>query len=208
MRNLGTSIFMALLAGTLFFSCNQEADQAYIDEIKNHQKELNEQYADTSHSPLLEEDLKNFTGLDFFPIDPKFKVDAKFIRTPNEQPFGMKTTTDRLPLYVKYGIVKFEIGNQKFQLSIFQNLDLVKQEGYEDYLFLPFTDLTSGVESYGGGRYIDLRLPDSDHIIIDFNKAYNPYCAYNHRYSCPVPPVENDMKMEIKAGVKAWAKHE
>ncbi|MCF8370592.1 MAG: DUF1684 domain-containing protein [Bacteroidales bacterium] len=205
MKTLGSILLIAFLAGTLFISCNQKTDQAYIDEIQNHQKELNEQYADSSHSPLSEKDLKSFTGLGFFPIDPKYRVDAEFVRTPNEQPFGMKTTTDRLPMYMKYGIAKFDIGGKNFQLSIFQNLDLVKQEGYEDYLFLPFTDLTSGVESYGGGRYIDLRLPDSDHIIIDFNKAYNPYCAYNHRYSCPVPPVENDMNIEIKAGVKAWA---
>ena len=119
----------------------------------------------------------------------------------------MKTSTERLPMYVKYGIATFKIDGKQFSLSIFQNIELVKREGFENYLFLPFTDLTSGVETYGGGRYIDLEKTDSGNIIIDFNKAYNPYCAYSHKYSCPVPPVENDLKVEIRAGVKAFEEH-
>ena len=74
--------------------------------------------------------------------------------------------------------------------------------GEADYLFLPFTDLTSGVDTYGGGRYIDQKIPEGNSIIIDFNQSYNPYCAYNPRYSCPIPPPENDLLIEIMAGVK------
>lgn len=194
--------FIICLVTSLFLSCNPKVDQTYLEEIQAHQKELNEQYADSLQSPLPADDLKNFKGLEFFPIDAKFRIEAEFIPTPNQQPFAMTTTTDRLPLYIKYGELKFKIDSHEFQLSIFQNLDLVKQKGFEDYLFLPFTDQTNGVESYGGGRYIDLRISKSDGIIIDFNKAYNPYCAYNHKYSCPVPPVENDIDFEIRAGVK------
>ena len=79
-------------------------------------------------------------------------------------------------------------------------------EKFKKHLFLPFTDLTSGVESYGGGRYIDLEATDKDTMIVDFNQAYNPYCAYNEKYSCPIVPEENDLKVEIKAGVKAFKK--
>jgi hypothetical protein len=79
---------------------------------------------------------------------------------------------------------------------------LTKKEGYEDFLFLPFNDYTNGNETYGGGRYLDLRIPDGSTIILDFNKAYNPYCAYTDRYSCPVPPKENSITTYIYAGVQ------
>ena len=83
----------------------------------------------------------------------------------------------------------------------------MQDEEYKDYLFLPFLDDTNGEGSYGGGRYIDLRIPDSDTMIIDFNTAYNPYCAYNDRYSCPIVPRQNYLDVAIEAGVKAFKKH-
>ena len=89
----------------------------------------------------------------------------------------MKTSTDRLPEYVKYGEAHFTLESKKLVLSIFQSTKHEEQEGYEDYLFIPYTDLTSGDGSYGGGKYIDARIPEGDKIIIDFNKAYNPYCC-------------------------------
>jgi uncharacterized protein (DUF1684 family) len=88
-------------------------------------------------------------------------------------------------------------------LNVYQSHTLREKEGYKDYLFLPFTDLTNGNETYGSGRYIDLRIPERETIIIDFNKAYNPYCAYNYGYACPIPPKENKLKVEIRAGVMA-----
>ena len=91
-------------------------------------------------------------------------------------------------------------------MNLYQSLDLKKIEEYKDALFLPFTDLTSGVDSYGGGKYIDLKIPQGTTITIDFNRAYNPYCAYNHKYSCPIPPQENDLAIEIRAGVKKFKK--
>ena len=197
-------LFAVLLSGCQLQSDTSNAKNEYELEIQNHQQKMNSEFADPELSPLLETDLETFTTLDFFDVDSTFRVEAVFIRTPGEQPFGMKTSTDRLPMYVKFGIAKFEIGGKQFSLSVFQNIDLVKREGFENYLFLPFTDLTSGMESYGGGRYIDLEKNDSASILIDFNKAYNPYCAYSHNYSCPVPPIENDLQIEIRAGVKAF----
>ncbi|MFT5640803.1 MAG: hypothetical protein ACI9A7_000901 [Cyclobacteriaceae bacterium] len=176
----------------------------YFDEILQWQSELNESYQDKEESPLEKKDLKKFKGLDFFEIDSTYNVIASFLRTPNEMSFTMPTTTDRLPVYVQYGLVSFNLNGQEFNMPIFQNQSLVLTEEYEDYLFFPFTDLTNGFESYGGGRYIDLRLPNSDEIRIDFNKSYNPYCAYNGKYSCPIPPRSNDMNIEINAGVKKW----
>ena len=128
-------------------------------------------------------------------------------RTPDEKPFKMKTTTDRLPVYIKYGEVTFQLKGGTYQLNIYQNLDLMDDEGYEDFLFLPFLDDTNGEESYGGGRYVEGRIPDGDILEIDFNKAYNPYCAYNEKYSCPIVPRENYITEKVEAGVKVFKKH-
>ena len=171
------------------------------------QRELNAAYKDVTTSPLKEKDRKQFKGLDFFSFDSTYVVRAQFKRTPNEDPFKMKTTTERLPIYVKYGELLFHLKGEDFKLNIYQNQGLIEQEGYEDYLFLPFLDETNGLESYGGGRYIDARIPEGDTMIIDFNQAYNPYCAYNDKYSCPIVPRENYLRTRIEAGVKAFGKH-
>ncbi len=171
------------------------------------QKEINAEYKDATTSPLKEVDRKEFKSLDFFKYDSTYVVEALFTRTENELPFKMKTTTDRLPEYVKYGVLEFFLNDEIFQLNVYQNQDLIKKEGYEDYLFLPFSDETNGLESYGGGRYIDLRIPKSNTVIIDFNSAYNPYCAYNDKYSCPIVPRENYLRTKINAGVKTFGKH-
>lgn len=170
------------------------------------QKEMNAEYKDATSSPLKEKDRKKFTGLDFFKFDSAFVVQASFKRTANEEVFKMKTTTDRLPEYIKYGIISFQLNGKSHALNVYQNQDLIKKEEYKDYLFLPFLDDTNGEESYGGGRYIDLRIPEGDTIEIDFNQAYNPYCAYNDKYSCPIVPRENYIAMFVRAGVKAFKK--
>lgn len=180
------------------------AQETKTETSKEFQENLDREYADRKESPLTDEDFKVFKGLDFYPIDQKFIVEAQFTRTPNEKTFKMKTTGTRLPEYVKYGELTFSIDDKRFQLNIYQNIELIKKEGYADYLFLPFSDLTCGRESYIGGRYIDMRIPKGNTMVIDFNKAYNPYCAYNHKYSCPIVPLENDLAIEVKAGVKKF----
>jgi len=166
----------------------------------------NEKFSNIETTILTEEDFKLFKELDFYPIDLKYHIKAKFIRTPNEKPFLMPTTTERLPEYVKYGEAHFTIDGTALKLELYQNTTPYDEPGYEDYLFLPFTDLTSGDGSYGGGRFLDARIPEGETIILDFNKAYNPYCAYNKKYSCPIPPKENDLLVRIEAGVKDFKK--
>ena len=168
------------------------------------QKQINSEYADAKTSPLMAEDLKTFKALDFYPINEKYFVNARFEKAENEKVFEMKTTGTRTPKYVKYGTIYFTIDGIEMQLNVYRNIELSKQEKYKDHLFLPFSDLTCGKESYIGGRYIDLKIPKGNTIAIDFNQAYNPYCAYNHKYSCPIVPLENDLKIEIKAGVKTF----
>ena len=171
---------------------------------KEFQDSLNKDYSNREKSPLTAEDFASFKSLDFFPINTNFIVEAKFVRLPNEKIFKMKTSTSRTPEYVKYGELLFTIDGKDFKLNLYQNIELIKKAGFEDYLFLPFSDLTCGKESYIGGRYIDMRIPKGNTIIIDFNKAYNPYCAYNHKYSCPIVPLENDLEIAILAGVKKF----
>lgn len=172
--------------------------------VEKFQKDLNTEYADAKTSPLTADDLAKFKSLDFYPINEKAFVVAQFIRTKNEKPFGMQTSTARKPIYVKYGEAHFQLEGKELKLNIYRNIELSKKEEYKDYLFLPFSDLTSGKESYIGGKYIDLKIPSSNTIVIDFNLSYNPYCAYNHKYSCPKVPLENDLTIEIKAGVKKF----
>jgi uncharacterized protein len=116
----------------------------------------------------------------------------------------MATTTDRAPLYQQYAIVSFILNGKKEALRIYQSQDSKFNFEYKDYLFLPFKDTTNGTSTYEGGRYIDVFISNiiNKTIVLDFNKAYNPYCAYNHDYSCPIPPLENHLNSAIKAGVK------
>ncbi|WP_372756937.1 DUF1684 domain-containing protein [Mariniflexile sp.] len=171
------------------------------------QKELNAEYKDATTSPLTDKDRKQFEGLDFFKFDSTYIVTATLERTPNTAFFNMKTTTDRVSKERIYGVLSFEIKGKPYKLNIYQGQDLMTKAGFEDYLFLPFLDETNGLESYGGGRYIDARIPNGDTMEIDFNKAYNPYCAYNEKYSCPLVPRENYLKTRIEAGVKAFKKN-
>jgi uncharacterized protein (DUF1684 family) len=175
-----------------------------VSVVAKFQKELNAEYAAAKTSPLTKEDLASFKTLDFYPINAKYFVVAQFTRTEKEQPFEMKTSTDRMPLYVKYGEVVFAIDGVTLKLNVYKNIELSKQKKYKDYLFLPFSDLMSGNESYIGGKYIDLKIPKDNTIAIDFNTSYNPYCAYNYKYSCPKVPLENDLNIAINAGVKKF----
>ncbi|MFT7442704.1 MAG: hypothetical protein ACI9Q3_001078, partial [Maribacter sp.] len=119
-------------------------------------------------------------------------------------------TTDRKPLYKEYGILNFILNEKYFELTIYQSQDDLSDEKYKDYLFLPFTDNTSGEDSYGGGRYMDVLITDEKPdgtIKLNFNNTYNPYCAYNEKYSCPLTPRKNHLDFEIKAGVKIFKKY-
>lgn len=171
------------------------------------QREQNADFKDASKSPLKAKDRKSFKTLDFFPVDSTFSVKATLKRTPDSDWFLMQTTTDRVSNKRIYGMLEFILNGKNYELAVYQGQDLMTQKGFEDYLFLPFMDNTNGETTYGGGRYLDLRIPEGNSLQIDFNKAYNPYCAYNEKYSCPIVPRDNYLDMEVKAGVKAFKKN-
>lgn len=199
------SFIIVLIFTTCLVSCAQ--DKKALQGETNFQQELNAEFKDATTSPLKTKDRKNFEGLDFFKFDPVYVVTATLQLTPETAFLNMKTTTERLSKERIYGILTFKLKGKSYQLNIYQNEDLLVKEGFEDYLFLPFLDKTNGAETYGGGRYLDARIPKGNTMEIDFNRAYNPYCAYNDTYSCPIVPRENYLETRIEAGVKAFNKH-
>ena len=193
---------------TIMVSCNSQRKRPLMGKTI-YQQELNASYKDASKSPLKKKDLKEFKGLDFFPIDSSFIVKASFKKIKNAPVFEMATTTNRKPLYKEYGLLNFTLNEKNYVLTIYQSQNDLEDDAYNDFLFLPFTDTTSGDESYDGGRYMDVMTTDitrDNTIVLNFNNTYNPYCAYNEKYSCPLTPRKNHLQIAIKAGIKAFKK--
>lgn len=147
--------------------------------------------------------------LQFFPIDESYRVIAKIEIANDAKWFQMETSGPIKKTFRTYGIISFKIHDTLMKLHVYQSQNLLQSEQYKDYLFIPFTDLTSGNTTYEAGRYIDIKSEEikGDQVIIDFNKAYNPYCAYvKNVYNCPIPPRENDLPVAIIAGEKEYKK--
>ncbi len=196
---------LILFLATGFFSLHTFAqfDTASIrKDIKNFQTSLQDEYANPYLTPLKEEQQKNFKGIQFFPENLGLVLQAHFTRSNSDKVFIMETSSHKEKKYHLYGSVQFSIDNHVYSLDVYQSLDLKEKKGYENYLFIPFRDATSGKETYGGGRYLDLLIPDKEDIILNFNLAYQPYCAYTEGYNCPIPPPENTLPVAIKAGVR------
>jgi len=177
--------------------------QSYAEQIAKHRESYKQDFIKESRSPLKTEDLKN---LHFYDADSNYKVEAKVEILENEKVFKMPTYDGTSKEFYRYAKISFLINHKPLQMTLYKSIALASNPSYKDLLFLPFTDETNNKESYGGGRYIDLNSSDikDGKIEVDFNKAYNPYCAYSEGYRCPVPPEENDLPLEIKAGEKLY----
>jgi uncharacterized protein (DUF1684 family) len=154
----------------------------------------------SKESPL--KDKSEFTGLKYFPPDLKYKIIADLIPIQSKKVVTLNTNDGKEQRYIEYAYAEFNLDGVHNKLLILEGIDMGPIRGK---LFLAFGDETSAVETYGAGRYLDVnKVPGSTTIVLDFNKAYNPYCAYNDTYSCPIPPVENLLKVPIKAGEKVY----
>jgi uncharacterized protein len=173
------------------------------NEIIQHREEYKSEFLSDPRSPLKEEDLKN---LDFYKPVSYARVNSKFTLTPEAEPFDMPTYSGLTRSYRKWGEAKFLWKGDSITLSIYQNLTLLSNPLYKDYLFLPFKDETNGLTTYGGGRYLNMSKADTEDgfVTIDFNKSYNPWCAYSDGFNCPIPPRENHLSFPIYAGEKLY----
>ena len=145
----------------------------------------------------------------FYPVDANYRVMANFKKAINFHWFAMETSGTVKKTFRVYGTLRFMLNDTLLTLNVYQSQNLMNTDEFQNHLFLPFTDLTSGDETYTAGRYIDLLIDDivDNKVIIDFNKAYNPYCAYvSGKYNCPLPPRENQLPVAIFAGEKMFAK--
>jgi hypothetical protein len=151
------------------------------------------------HSPLTETQRQSFSGLRYFPEAPELNLTLEVEEFPEKERLEMQTTTGDVQTYERFGRFRFTVDGEGAELTIYAN-----PHGY----FLPFADSLAGKETYGAGRYLEPeRLPDG-RFHIDFNMAYNPFCAYNELYSCPITPFENRIRVPIRAGEKVFEPHE
>lgn len=196
-----TVLYLALL---LPAASTYAQDKTYAAQIAEHRQHYKLEFIEDKRSPLKADDTAN---LRFFSPDERYKVKAKVILTPDAEPFDMPTISGKTKKYRQYGWLTFKINDTAVRLQVFQSLKLIEDPKYKDHLFVPFTDGTTYTETYGGGRYIDLSLLDISNgfIELDFNKCYNPWCAYASGYSCPIPPPENRMPVSVRAGELNYA---
>lgn len=195
--NLNFKLIAVFCIFLVLFNCKE--GKRFSTTESEFQTSLNALFKDASKSPLKPEDIKTFKGLSFFPVDSSFVVVSKLKRTNTSDFFEMKTSTSRLSKERVFGILSFTIKGLNYNLKVYQSESSVLESS--DYLFLPYLDATNGITTYGGGRYLDLKIPEGDSILLDFNKSYNPYCVYNERYSCPIVPKENHLPIKVDAGV-------
>lgn len=199
MRSVLTVIF------TFIVFVIQAQDNAYLKEIKKYREEQNKEFLDPNQSPLTAEQRRQFEGHDFFPIDPKFRVIARFEPTPEAKPFQLKTSTGTNQIYRRLGILHFELEGTAQTLEAYLRVQSFGMASKVNYVFLPVIDATTGKSTYGAGRYLHYEgIPDGEEWVIDFNKLYNPLCAYADRFECPLVPEPNHLTIPIMAGIKGY----
>ncbi len=203
------SVFFSLVLSIGYSQTgNDSAVDQYANDLNKFRTGRNIKMLYGDGTPLLPEQQKDFKGLNYFAPDPEYLVEAILVKSGKQEDILMKTSGDRTPVYLRYGVINFMLKGKTYTLAVFQNKKMLEFSNDTNTLFIPFRDETSGNESYGGGRYIDCEIPvTGDRIELDFNKAYNPYCAYNTRFSCVIPPEENRLKIRIEAGEKIFEEH-
>lgn len=170
-----------------------------MSDLELFRKEKDAYFRENHHSPLLPEQRTSFDGLKYFPENPELRLEVEVEPFEQQEEIRIQTNTGEIQTYTRFGRFEFEVDGEPAALTVFEN-----QNGY----FLPFADSQAGKETYGAGRYLEpLPIPGGK-FEVDFNLAYNPYCAYNENWSCPLTPPENRLKVPIRAGEKVFEDHQ
>src|SRR5260221_2958243 len=189
--------FIPILLFWLLWIPSYSQDEA-AQAILARREKVNKEFQDSNTSPLDPGDKKKFEGLNYFSIDPGYRLTARFVRTEKPVIFKMKMTASPRMEYTTVAYVAFDLQGIGYKLMAY------KKPETEAAYFIPFSDATNGKETYESGRYVDFPVPSNEDVILDFNGAYNPYCAYSRRFSCPIPPPENKVTVAIRAGEKKF----
>jgi len=180
------------------------ADASCLDSLAAYRAQNEADYLKSKDSPFDKTMRARFAGFSYFDGDAGFCVDASFEpAAKDEKQFNMAAFNGKTIAFRKYGAFRFQLGGAMQALTAYQRMDLPVAQ--RNWVLIPFQDRTNGKETYGGGRYLDLHFPLSAHTELDFNRAYNPLCAYDSKFTCPVPPPENRLKIAVTAGEKAYA---
>lgn len=194
---------IAVFAYTLLQSSGGNEDPlAYQQKLEKARQTKDASFRSGRDSPIPEDYRSSFQGLNYFPINPEYRFQARLERMPVQEYIQIQTSTGSTETYERWGWAHFQLKNQSLQLLILRSV------ADPSNLFIPFADETSARTTYGAGRYLDVEEPigNSNKIVLDFNQAYNPYCAYNERYTCPLPPPTNLLEVPIEAGEKSYEK--
>jgi uncharacterized protein (DUF1684 family) len=166
-----------------------------MNDLLTFRLQKDEFFAHDPHSPLMHEQKQDFEGLDYFPENPDLRLEVEVQADPKKEILNMQTSTGDFQPFQRYGTFSFEVDGQPAELTIYVN---------EHGFFMPFVDSLRGTETYPAGRYLEPEPLENGKFLVDFNLAYNPYCAYNEMYSCPLPPAENRLQVPIRAGEKIF----
>jgi uncharacterized protein len=199
---------LILIAAFLYFNCGCSSSKSIAlktgkqNSVQEERTSKDESFRSDPDSPISSEDRIRFRGLSYFPVDPGMKLPVRLIRHSSPESVRLATNTGEIRSALRYGYFEFYVQGQKCRLQVYRLEDL--SDSGSAGLFIPFRDATTGTETYSTGRYIDLKENTVGKYELDFNRAYNPYCAYNPTYSCPVPPIENTLTVAIRAGEKSF----
>jgi uncharacterized protein len=205
----GISLFIIL--GIFFSSCERGEKPAVKsampqDAVLAERTARDIAFRSSEDSPIPAENRNSFRGLDYYPVNDALKFSVQLNRYPRPDPVRLATNTGEIRSGLRYGYFDFEVESKACRLQVYR-LEDVTVSG-NPYLFIPFRDATSGQETYAPGRYIDLTENTSGLYDLDFNRAYNPFCAFNNHYSCPLPPAENILSVPVRAGEKKYVSDE
>ncbi|WP_162052899.1 DUF1684 domain-containing protein [Pontibacter pamirensis] len=198
-------VIFAGIALVLFYFVQETFfnEDNYIKPLQQERTDKDLTFRSRTNSPFKDEDRRNFKNLVYYKPDPDYRIKAEVAQLPQQDTLLMPMTDGSNEAYVRYATASFELEGQPQRLTLYKKANRTADE--EEQLFVPFTDRTNGYDTYGGGRYLDIPFEeDAKTVVLDFNRAYSPFCAYNPDYVCPVPPKDNRLDIAIPAGEKTY----